>query len=281
MISLYVGKLGAGKSYSATKQVWKLIHQGKNCYVNWQIDFTKYFEKKRKSLWYRLWNPIRVIGKIYYWETLEDLYTLKNGEVFFDESHMAIDARDFKSLPKNFKTKLTQSRKYGLNLHFISQHQGQVDVYVKRLCNEIVVRSGFWRFFLWRSYDSKYMDTLDNPAYPPAKSNGFGFYWFSKKFAGSYNTMELFAPIPEKITDPMWDAQKIVLEQQEARRLLRASKNFKARGGDINGSKIVRDQRGEIQGRVNSQESNTLGFSNLRSDRILEQRRRVKKIRVV
>lgn len=73
MISLYVGKLGAGKSYSATKQVWKLIHQGKNCYVNWQIDFTKYFEKKRKSLWYRLWNPIRVIGKIYYWETLEDL----------------------------------------------------------------------------------------------------------------------------------------------------------------------------------------------------------------
>src|SRR6185436_3521534 len=101
---------------------------------------------------YRLWNPLRNLGKVYYWSSMEDLYKLRNGEVFFDEAHMAIDARDFAKLPKDFKTKLTQSRKYGLNLHFISQHSQQIDVAVRRLANEYVQHTKFFRIFWWRSY---------------------------------------------------------------------------------------------------------------------------------
>ena len=136
MITLHTGKLGVGKSYWATREVWKLIHKGKDCYVNWKIDFTDFYKRKRRNPFYRFSNPYFKLGRVYYWETLDDLARLRNGEVFFDEAHMSIDARDFAKLPKSFKTKLTQSRKYGLNLHFISQHSQQIDVVVRRLANE-------------------------------------------------------------------------------------------------------------------------------------------------
>jgi len=229
MITLHAGKLGVGKSYSATAEIWKLIHKGKDCYANWKIDFTEYFNRKRKNPWYRLWNPLHRIGKVYHWETMDDLYKLRNGEVFFDEAHMAIDARDFASLKPEFKRKLTQSRKYGLNLHFISQHSQQIDVAVRRLANDYVLHKKYWRLFVWREWHGEAIEILANPSLPQPKSQGIGFYWFSKRFAKSYDTFALFQPFDPYKTEPMWDAQKLVSEQQKARKGLpsMSSKNQK------------------------------------------------------
>lgn len=221
MITIYGGKLGCGKSYSATSYVWKLIHEGKDCYVNWKIDFTDYYKKKQRSIWYRIWNPRANVGKVFYWETMDDLYTLRNGEVFFDEAHMAIDARDFAKLPKDFKTKLTQSRKYGLNLHFISQHSQQIDIAVRRLANEYIQHTKVWRFFIWRAYDGEAIERLANPLFPAPKSQGVGFYWFSKRFAKSYDTFALFKPFTQSPKEPMWDLQKTYLNLKEARKTVR------------------------------------------------------------
>lgn len=247
MITLYGGKLGCGKSYSATAYVWKLIHEGKDCYVNWKIDFTEYYKTKHRSLWYKLWNPLSAVGKVYYWETLDDLYQLKNGEVFFDEAHMAIDARDFAKLPKDFKTKLTQSRKYGLNLHFISQHSQQIDIAVRRLANEYVQHTKFWRFFIWRAYDGEAIERLSNPLFPAPKSTAVGFYWFSKKFAKSYDTFALFKPFEAKERTPMWDIRIInryLTELRKKRRWFSRSDisailtNSDKKGGDTNDREV-------------------------------------------
>lgn len=216
MITVHAGKLGAGKSYSATAEVWKMIHQGKTCFVNWQVDFTDYFIMKRKSWWYRLWNPIKNLGKVYHFEGLQDLNKLRNGEAFYDEAHMDIDARNFQTLDAEFKRKLTQSRKYGLNLHFISQHSQQIDIAVRRLANCYVLHSKVWRFFFWREWDGEAIEILANPLQPRPKSQGYGFYWFSKRFAKSYDTFALFKPFPNVHREPMWDGQKIVLDQRKA-----------------------------------------------------------------
>lgn len=256
MIILHTGKLGVGKSYSATAEVWKLIHNGKDCYVNWKIDFTKYFLKKRRGIWYRIWNPVRIIGKVYYWETLDDLYKIRNGELFFDEAHMSIDARDFSKLPKHFKTKLTQSRKYGLNLHFISQHSQQIDIAVRRLANSIIVHTRFWKFMWWREYDGEVIENLANPLLPKPKSIGFGFYLFSKGLARSYDTMALFKPFEPFSSQPIWDAQKIVADQKEASNKLRLSlNNQQMKGGDLNDSEVNFNQSEGRNDRTNEVQS--------------------------
>jgi hypothetical protein len=43
MITLRCGKLGQGKSYSATRDVWNTINNGFDAYVNWKIDFTAFY----------------------------------------------------------------------------------------------------------------------------------------------------------------------------------------------------------------------------------------------
>ncbi len=219
MITIHTGKLGVGKSYWATRDVWKQIVRGKDCYVNWKIDFDSYWSHRTTNwrgllwgLWIKFTFANRKFGNVYYWETLDDLYSLRNGEVYFDEAHMAVDARDFAKLPKSFKTKLTQSRKYGLNLHFITQHQGQIDIAVRRLANSIIVHKKFSKIFYWKEWDGEAIEILMNPAIPAPKSMGYGVYLFSKKLAKSYNTFALFDQFKEYKGKPMWSVKKYYSE---------------------------------------------------------------------
>lgn len=222
MITLHTGKLGVGKSYWATKDVWKKIVQGKDCYVNWRIDYTDYYTYRTTSwrgflwaLWIKCTFANTKFGKVYYWETLDDLYTIRNGEVYFDEAHMAVDARDFARLPKAFKTKLTQSRKYGLNLHFITQHQGQIDIAIRRLANSIVQHKKSWKLFYWKEWDGEAIEILMNPGLPQPKSQGFGFYLFNIKLAKSYNTFALFDEFKQYTGKPMWSVSSYYKAQGE------------------------------------------------------------------
>jgi len=83
MIVLYTGKLGCGKSYSATKKAWKFVKEGKTVYANFKIDFTEYYKKKARNPLWRLYNPKWRFGKVYYWSTLKDLSEIRNGERYF------------------------------------------------------------------------------------------------------------------------------------------------------------------------------------------------------
>lgn len=223
MITLHTGKLGVGKSYWAVRDVWKQVVRGKDCYVNFPINFDSYYHYRTSglrgllwALWIRFTFGNRKFGRVYYWETLEDFYQLRNAEVYFDEAHMAIEARDFAKLPRSFKVKLTQSRKYGLNLHFISQHQGQIDIAVRRLANDIMVHKKLWKLFYWKEYDGEAIEILSNPefmAVKPPKSLGFGIYPFSKKLAQSYNTKELFEPFENYKKEPMWSTSMYYKKQ--------------------------------------------------------------------
>src|SRR5258708_567439 len=229
MITLHTGKLGVGKSYSATLDVWKKINQGIDCYVNWKIDFTEYFLKREKSILGKISKFFKKItfgnerlGKVYYWssngEDMSELYRIRNGELYFDETHSNLNSRKWEQIDPNFVKKLTQSRKYGLNMHFITQHQGQVDVIVRRIANEIVVHRRFARLMTWKAWDGECIDILSNPAAPQPKSSGFGLHWFNKKFANSYNTFELFEEFPAYTKSPMWDADLVLKQKSESER---------------------------------------------------------------
>ena len=141
---------------------------------------------------------------------LKDLYGIRNGELYFDEAHAKLNSRDWQKIPEEFVRKITQSRKYGLNMHFITQHQGQVDIIVRRIANDIVVHRKFWILMLWREWDGEAIEILSNPSMPQPRSQGFGLHIFSKRFAKSYNTFELFEAFEPYKERPMWDAEKVL-----------------------------------------------------------------------
>ena len=220
MITLHTGKLGVGKSYTATVNVWKKINEGIDCYVNWRIDFTDYYLHRKRSIFgliRKVWNKLTFgnekMGKVYFWKDLTDLYGIQNGELYFDEAHAKLNSRDWQKIPEEFVRKITQSRKYGLNMHFITQHQGQVDIIVRRIANDIVIHRKVWLLMLWKEWDGEAIEILSNPSMPQPKSQGFGFHIFSKRFAKSYNTFELFEAFEPYKERPMWDADKVSAQQ--------------------------------------------------------------------
>lgn len=229
MITLHTGKLGVGKTYSATLEVWKQINAGHDCYVNWHIDFTKFYLHRGKSLLGKLiwlWNKVTFgnekIGKVYYWETMEQLYAIKNGELFFDEAHTEINARNWNKIPPDFVKKLTQSRHFGLNMHFISQHSGQVDVVVKRIANDMFIHKKFGRIMYYAVFDGEKIGRLEDSAWAEnTKSDGFGIHIFNKRLAQSYDTTALSkvkSKYPEYNEAPMWDAEKVLRPKPESER---------------------------------------------------------------
>jgi hypothetical protein len=215
MITLITGKLGGGKSYKATRDIWRHIVQGRDVYANWSINFDDYFHHRTTGwrgvlwlIWIKVTFANEKFGKVYYWDTLDQLYTLRNGEVYMDEAHMSVNARDFSSLPPKFRTKLTQSRKYGLNLYFITQHSAQIDVSIRRLSNAMQkVRNIFSKLFIWKEWDGEFIDVLANPemmAIKTPKSQAQGLFIFNKHLANAYNTMQLFDPFDPYDEKPMW-----------------------------------------------------------------------------
>jgi hypothetical protein len=225
MITLHTGKLGVGKSYSATLDVWKKINDGIDCYVNWKIDFTEFYLYRQKSLlgqiikfWKKVTFGNEKMGKVYFWKDFKELYTIRNGELYFDEAHTKLNAREWQNMPEHFVRKLTQSRKYHLNMHFITQHSGQVDVIVRRIANDLILHTKFSRFMFWREYDGEAIEVLANPMAPKPKSAGFGFHIFSKKFAKSYDTFAMFDEFDPYIPVLMWDADKVLRQKPESER---------------------------------------------------------------
>lgn len=226
MISLHCGNLGVGKTYWATTEVYRLIHRGIDCYVNWKIDFTEKLKKDRKSWIYRKFNKPEQLGNIYSWTKLEDLYSMKKGEVFFDEAHQKISARKWEQIPEAFIRKLTLSRHYGLNMHFISQHSQQVDVVVRRLANEYVLHTRFWKIMRTQHWDGAAIEILANPVaaqiQPPKTSAPSGYRFMRKDIGNSYNSWET----PEE--EEEWFKQnsevKLMWSPIEATRLLEQQK---------------------------------------------------------
>jgi len=131
------------------------------------------------------------MGKVYYWKNLEDIYGISNGEIYMDEAHRFLNARRWEKIPDEFIKKMSQSRKYGCNLHFITQHQNMVDINVRRLCNEVIIYKKFWRLFYYHAYDGGEIEQLENPLRSP-KTTSFKMRWFNLNFAKCYDTFKIF-----------------------------------------------------------------------------------------
>lgn len=221
MIYLHFGKIGQGKSYSCTNQILEFLEKGIDCYADWTIDPTPYFLYKHNKLWFRFKNYVKKLfkkykppeyGKLYRYRYLDDIYGIANGQIFMDEAHKYLNARFWEKTPPEFIQKMSQSRKFRTDLHFITQYPDQIEKTVRKLCNEAIKHSKWWKLLLWKEYDGQYIDKIDQDPENKVKTIASGFKIFKKHIAECYDTYELlgtdFKPFDGR---PTWDYLKLLL----------------------------------------------------------------------
>lgn len=137
MIEIFEGRLGAGKSYFATKRILDHLAAGGTVSTNVELLWPGCVEYCRKhfaveieetqlvNLWKRDVSDFHKLTPA----GTDDLNTL----VVLDEAQLDFNARDWSHTSKDLLAFLTQSRKQNTDVIFITQHSANVDKQFVRL----------------------------------------------------------------------------------------------------------------------------------------------------
>lgn len=142
MIHVYTGKTGSGKTWKMVHDAFKEWKHGRDIYSNIPLFFQ---EKKH--------NPNKV-GKIFYYEHITELLSVRDGVILMDEAQVLMNARNWENLPQEFQYKLQQHRKHCLDLYATAQNLGTIDITMRRLVQQWYhCYPVFWILHLWEEKD--------------------------------------------------------------------------------------------------------------------------------
>lgn len=122
-ITVYSGRPGTGKTYAAVRTLKKdYLDKGHDVYSNIKLN-------------YDLGDNA---GNIYYWGSLDDFVNITGDRdsktvIFMDEIHMYLGSRNWKKLPRSVIWKLSQHRKFGLDILATVQNIKRIDTAFREL----------------------------------------------------------------------------------------------------------------------------------------------------
>lgn len=212
-INMYYGKIGQGKTYSATADVLDLLKQGKVCYVNWHIVVDDFDD--REDFIISLFNWI-IFRKRFYkipckynlhhfdpeqfestYELVEWLSKLNDCHIFFDEGQDMFDSYEGTKFSKAKRRLILHTRHYHRTLNIISQRPTAIQVSargnVNRFYKCVKLASWPWPRFARYEFQDMVGETVDEEADPISKKT----YWGSKRVFNAYNTDYLSEGIPK------------------------------------------------------------------------------------
>lgn len=132
MFTIVTGSTGSGKTqWAVRKLVLPQWLKGQDIYTNIELDFSKY-----RYFW--IWKPKKV-GKIFHFESIEDIYHIENALIFFDDAGKVFNSKRWKEISLEFADKLQTSR-HDL-LDFIATTPN-----AKRIYNEFRALTHKWYF---------------------------------------------------------------------------------------------------------------------------------------
>lgn len=118
MITGYVGRVGAGKTYSMIADA--LVYEGKRpIFSNMNLDWAEQVD------------------------TWQDLVNVQCALVLIDEAGVWFQSRDFSKMPAEVMSYFMQSRKQGADIWWTAQSEASVDVHIRRLT------ATYWRCERW------------------------------------------------------------------------------------------------------------------------------------
>ena len=113
MVEGFCGLPGSGKTYYVTKLALKAIKEGRPVYANYKIPGAKYFSR------------------------LEDIFAVRNGVIIVDEINLVCPSRWWNKFPPQLAYFWSQTRKFGLDIYWTSQHWDRVDKIIREISNYI------------------------------------------------------------------------------------------------------------------------------------------------
>lgn len=203
IIRIFSGLPGSGKSYHATLEILDWVQKGGQVYTNANIDFRDTFPKLN-------------CFSVKRFDDIKDFKYFRNSLIVYDEGHIGLDSRDWKTLEHSERVLLSQLRKIGNKLIVISQDFDRVDTVVRDLTSLCVEHHRAGRLFWWSEYlpaDIKRKRRKKLSLFPT-------FSWFDKKVADTYNCDELFGMdyeinLPFKTFPPTFFGRLSKLERDE------------------------------------------------------------------
>lgn len=172
MIHVYTGKTGSGKTWSMVQDAFREWKRGADIYSNIPLFFEATLPKKVDKLqtWIDSFWPTKKPGKVYYYQHIAELLSVRDGIILMDEAQVLINARNWENLPYEFQWKLQQHRKHRLDLYATCQNMGTIDITMRRLVQAWYhCYPKFWIFHekcekdidqLYNSVDDLVVDTI-------------------------------------------------------------------------------------------------------------------------
>lgn len=178
MIFYNTGRTGTGKTQNAVILLIKFWKDGIDIWSNTPLFFTSFnlgiggenilddpeyftnFEKYGFILRFilfklRILKNLRVNsrGKIYYFDTIDETFHVKNSVIFFDEGQTFFRNYDYETVPKMFLHKLEQNRKDSNNLITTAQRPNAVNInyrYLVQVWNHFETIFDFLGFHVYK-----------------------------------------------------------------------------------------------------------------------------------
>jgi hypothetical protein len=198
-----VGRMGSGKSYMAVRLAIRKMKRG----ANMRTNFTMHLEDapavndlraagvSRRQVARRLGMPlgrVRVLwgitgtwAKFAGWEDFEDL---ENAVVVVDEAHTYAPSNKTIQFPDVARFKLSNARKYGLDVYWLTQHENRVNTVLRDHTNlTYLCRSWFTALvFTVVGYEPEYFRRRGHQLERQV-------YRFNKHVASLYDTLEVLS----------------------------------------------------------------------------------------
>jgi len=224
MISLRVGLPGSAKSYMSCVTIQDLLKRNRrwfkktgrirpvrsNLVLNPQ--FTAHANDKgtlelNKGVYispgWQKWNAEHQL--LEYWEDPEELPYMNNCDVIWEEMGAHVDSRSWEQLPHELRRWLQQHRHRGVNIFGNCQDFADIDVAVRRLCQEVTYQykligsrdpspTSFPPKYIWGLIMMWYLDPRA-PTNEPFKNRAYaGTEWITRETVNLYSMFNDIKP---------------------------------------------------------------------------------------
>lgn len=251
-ITQYFGRIGQGKTYSATADILDLLRRGNVVYCNWRINWTGFDE--------RLSIPYVILSIIFPWRSR--FYTFKKENlrylpvdehfhekfekltdcyVFLDEGHVVFDSYEMAKLSLAKRASILHTRHFNRSICIISQRPTAIHVAMRANVNRFYKCEKRWQFgkiirFRRTEYQDMLNETVDDSE---DKELSVKQYW---------GKAEVFDAYPSKyLRGDTQASQKVEFEAYDFGYLRRFALFFKALfGRKINSAKVDKKSLTEV-----------------------------------
>lgn len=205
-IELYTGFVGSGKSYAAVKNGTVIADapMGKRWVIaNFPIKPKKKFmakfrkEKFNNPRWIHKKND-ELTPEFLIEESLKNGWNKKEGSclVIFDEAGIPFNSRSWNSPDRlAWIDFLSQSRKFGYDFIFITQHRDMMDKQIRKLCEYEVQHKKLNNMFAFKLLSLFKVTLFGGISFWNGMRNERGqlrLYFYRKNVADRYDTLKLF-----------------------------------------------------------------------------------------